>query len=152
MIVRSSRNRHIRGTMSAYVLTLHHKRCPDGAEFVPHPWVKGSIVRWPAKIKTVRSADGKQVPADGVYPPVIRFRSERRTPYRRRLERPDQLIVTDFINAVPLEKPHFAVDYTSMLKFVSEYGYPLEFVSKEQLMNEAMKGKLSSDKIREIVS
>jgi hypothetical protein len=117
-----------------YVLTLHHTRCPDGAEFAPHPWIAGTMVRFPTDLEK-----GPAAFPEGW--PVIRFRSERREDYRRRLETPDKLIVTEFINTMPSsdsepEDAESACDYASLLKFVSEYGFPLEFVSMDQVMQE----------------
>jgi hypothetical protein len=122
-----------------YVLTLHHTRCPDGAEFIPHPWVAGTTVRFPSKLLEEKGRAG--LPEDQRSWPVIRFRSERREDYRRRLETPDKLMVTEFLNTVPWveddSNPNTEeMDYGLMLEFIGEYGFPLHLVSTNQLIQE----------------
>jgi hypothetical protein len=126
--------------MGNYVLTLRHKRCPDGAEFAPHPWITGATFRLPAKqLKT------KRMPGDMDWP-VIRYRSERREEYQRRLETPDELIVTEFLNTPPwvdddseefyTNAEEWVADYSLMLKFISDYGFPVETYDFDKLKQE----------------
>ena len=58
--------------MGNYVLTLHHNRCPDGAEFVPHPWIEGTTMRVPMKLIKKKGRAG--LPEGQREWPVIRFR------------------------------------------------------------------------------
>jgi hypothetical protein len=133
--------------MGNYVLTLHHTRCPDGAEFAPHPWVTGETWRYPNK--RLKEGDRSVLP-DGADPyPVIRFRSNRREDYRLRLETPDKLIVTEFLNTTPWvpagdQDPNaeeWVADYSPMLKFISDYGFPLNFLDVERLNKEFSDGR-----------
>lgn len=78
--------------MSNYVLTLQWTRCPDGAEFIP--------------------ATKKKVG-------LVRYRSDRREPYNRRLEEASDLIVTDFLNAGDMAGPN-------LIRFVDQHGFPYE--------------------------
>jgi len=138
--------------MGNYVLTLHHTRCPDGAEFAPHPWVLGTMVRFPTKL--LQEKDPATFPNGW---PVIRFRSERREDYRRRLETPDKLIVTEFINTMPSsdsepEDAESACDYAGMLEFISEYGFPLTFVSHDEMLRELKAKPDVRDKLWDRVS
>ena len=135
--------------MGNYVLTLHHTRCPDGAEFGPHPWVTGETWRYPKK--RIKEGDRSVLP-DGVDPyPVIRFRSNRREDYRLRLETPDKLIVTEFLNTTPWvpdgyeQDEEWVADYGPMLKFVSDYGFPLNVLDFERMDKEFYppKGEMS---------
>jgi hypothetical protein len=122
--------------MGNYVLTLHHERCPDGAEFAPHPWVEGTTINFPSKNErmNLRTEFGGF--------PKIRFRSERREDYRLRLETPDKLIVTEYItNTLPVSgsrresdllwgsiETELQCDYSGLINFVSEYGFPSQNV------------------------
>jgi hypothetical protein len=134
--------------MGNYVLTLHHERCPDGAEFAPHPRVKGAIYRRPwNKLKKKKP---RHVLPDLNPWPVIRFRSERREDYRLRLETPDKLMVTEFLNTPPWVEDdseefrnkagEWVADYSLMLKFISDYGFPLQLLDTSQ-MKHALKEK-----------
>jgi hypothetical protein len=119
--------------MGSYVLTLSQERCPDGVEFAPHPWVRGNRVIWPSERRFIPSEEGDLVPDDGIGSPMIRYRSQRRETFRRRLETPDQLIVTEFLNATPPEDDGEGEDYSRLLEFVSEYGFPLRTHSSARL-------------------
>src|SRR5215211_1827187 len=100
--------------MAHYAVTFVSVRCPDGAEFAPHPQVDGTTVRGP----------------DSTGGPVIRFRSDTREKYRRRLEAPDDLIVTAFLNAAPKRQPKSGVtDYRGFVEFIGEYGLPYAFMA-----------------------
>jgi hypothetical protein len=131
--------------MGNYVLTLHHEHCPDGAEFAPHPWVTGATYRVP--VRKLKKKPRHVLP-DGLEPyPMIRFRSERRETYRLRLETPDKLMVTEFLNTPPwvtddsidYDKADEAVaDYSLMLKFISDYGFPLQLVDFEDLKRQVI--------------
>jgi hypothetical protein len=139
--------------MSNYVLTLHHERCPDGAELAPHPWVRGATVTWPSERHFVRpeGAEGpiSNYPVDGVLQkPLIRFRSERREDYRRRLETPDQLIVTKFINTITSEETPEGADYTDLISFVNEYGFPQQDVRLDRLIRDQEKWEREMQKLR----
>ena len=138
--------------MGNYVLTLHHNRCPDGAEFVPHPWIEGTTMRVPMKLIKKKGRAG--LPEGQREWPVICFRSERREDYRRRLETPDKLMVTEFLNTVPWVEDENAdpdteqaMDYGPMLEFIGNYGFPLDFVSRDQLMQEAKSNPAFRDKL-----
>ena len=123
--------------MGNYVLTLHHERCPDGAEFGPHPWVTGATYRLPRK--KLKKKPRHVLPDLNPWP-VIRYRSERREVYRLRLETPDKLMVTEFLNTPPwvaddsidYDKEEWVADYSLMLKFISDYGFPIQLLDTSE--------------------
>jgi hypothetical protein len=156
--------------MGNYVLILHHERCPDGAEFAPHPWVHGNKVKFPSKPEYLK-VDDMEYPTWEDYckaVPTIRFRSKRKESYRLRLETPDKLIVTDYLNDtapvlhsplldaeyinpnIPLgrlgcEETGLDCDYSGLIKFVSDYGFPREHVGVIQ----AFEGRYKTPSPRE---
>ena len=91
---------------SNYVLTFHGERCPDGAEIIPAEMVGlGDALR-----------SGRR---PGTFGERIRYRSNERVHYSRRLEAPDDPLVLEFINT--LDRPAMA-----LVDFVSAHGLIFE--------------------------
>jgi hypothetical protein len=111
---------HINGTMENYVLTLRWTRCPEGARLLePAAGEPGATLSTGTAAKNFR----------------IGYRSTEREEYRRRLETPDELVVTSFLNAAPdasvevdPSAPLAWADkfFRPVVDFVSKYGLPYE--------------------------
>ena len=63
-------------------------------------------------------------------------------------------MVTEFLNTVPWVEDENAdpdteqaMDYGPMLEFIGNYGFPLDFVSRDQLMQEAKSNPAFRDKL-----
>jgi hypothetical protein len=106
--------------MGNYVLTLTQVRCPDGAELAISPSDEEPEV----EPRPVKGTALYGYVHDGECREWIQYRTERRAEYRRRLETPDDLIVTHFINAVPTVEKDGSLDCGRLIEFIGEYGFP----------------------------
>ncbi len=103
--------------MANYVLTFEGRRCPDGVEaFLGDPLTS------------------KGVPFEDSASMKLRYRTKRREVYRRRLEAPDELIVTEFLNTYRFdpnakqpwweEVPEASEEETAAVAdFITKYGF-----------------------------